>query len=98
MRATITRTGGLAGVDDYLGTVDTNAIPPEHAARVRHAAEDLMNRKGRAGDIGADLYEYRVELTTEHGQQTVQITDVGDPEEPSDPALAELVRAVRRIA
>lgn len=98
MRATITRTGGLAGRDDHVGSVDTDAISPERAARVRQAAEDLLNRKGEAGEIGADLYEYRIDLTTEHGQQTLQITDLGDPEEPRDPALAELIRAVKDAA
>lgn len=98
MRATITRTGGLAGREDYVGSVDTDAIAPERAARVRQAAEVLMNRKGEVGEIGADLYEYRIDLTTEHGQHTLQIADLGDPEEPLDPALAELIRAARHAA
>lgn len=99
MKVTITRSGGFAGITgEELGAVDTESLQQEDAARIRNAADDLVRREGQAGDVGTDLYEYRIHLETEQGTRTLRITDRGEPEDPVDPALAELVRAVRRLS
>jgi hypothetical protein len=99
MKVRITRSGGFAGTaGEELGAVDTDALHGEDAARIREAADDLVRREGESGDVGTDLYEYRVDLETEGGTHTLNITDRGEPEDPVDPALAELLRAVRRLS
>jgi hypothetical protein len=87
----ITMSGGLAGIEQ-TGVIDTESLPSDAAARIEGAVEALSSRGPESGEIGADLFEYRVQVTGDQGERTFVVTDLGEPEGPQDPALAELIR------
>jgi len=91
MHIAITVSGGLAGIE-RTGVIDTEALTAEAAARIERAVETLSSRGAASGEIGADLFEYRISVTDDQGERNFMISDFGEPEGPRDPALAELVK------
>jgi hypothetical protein len=87
----ITVTGGLAGIE-RTGAIDTESLPADAAARIEGAVEALSSRGPESGEIGADLFEYRIHVTGDQGERNLVVTDLGEPEGPQDPALAELIQ------
>jgi hypothetical protein len=85
--------GGLAGEEVLLRDVQTSALPPEQAARVEDAI-GAFERGEVAGDVGADMFEYRIEVTSDEGERTFRVADTGDPAAVSTPALQELLEAL----
>lgn len=91
MKVKVTWSGGYAGQGGEVGAVDTSAIDADEAARLEEVIEDLAaNPDG--GEIGADLYEYRIEVTTDQGVRTFTVSDPGDPQQPMDSRLTQLLR------
>lgn len=95
MLLTFRRTGGFAGIQVDLGTVDTSDLVGE-ARRV--FVDRLQNLKRLAvtpAAPGADHFRYEVDIQ-ERGQpaQTLIVTDEGDPELPTMRALASLMESL----
>ena len=91
MHITVTVSGGLAGIE-RTGVIETESLPADAAARIEGAVEALSSRGSASGEIGADLFEYRIHVTGDQGERNFLVTDLGEPEGPQDPALAELIQ------
>jgi hypothetical protein len=93
MRVTVSRTGGYAGVDEELGTIVTESLSAEEAARVERTVDALA--EAGPSEVGADLFQYRIDIMTDEGERSLSFADAGDPGAPANPALAELIRLAR---
>lgn len=93
MRIQVRYGGGLAGEEVLLRDVDTSALPPEQAVRIEDAIRALATEEG-TGDVGADMFEYRVEVASDEGERTYRVADAGDPAAVSTPALQQLLQAL----
>jgi hypothetical protein len=85
--------GGLAGEEVLLRDVETSALAPEQAVRVEDAI-GAFERGEVTGDVGADMFEYRIEVTSDEGERTFRVADAADPTAVSTPALQELLQAL----
>ena len=92
----IRRSGGLAGTDEALGTIDTRALPADEAARVTRTLDRLADVVARPGDYaGADTYRYDVEIRDGPGSERVlTVLHTGEPDTPLPRPLEELLKAV----
>jgi hypothetical protein len=79
VRISVRRSGGFAGIDEEVGSVDTATLP----SAIRDEVESLVQEAGffalpRAveGEVGADQFRYAV--TVEDGGRTHTVTFVGD--------------------
>jgi hypothetical protein len=92
----VTRSGGLAGTVEHLGTVDTLQVGTEEAERV----SSLLPAVARAAHVaqqevvGADLMQYEVDVEDDGRQERFVVPYEGDATS-LPPALAELLRLVR---
>jgi hypothetical protein len=78
MEITVTRSGGIAGVNEQLGPVNTTRLEPERAAEVEHLLEqskffDLPEHlpTGR----GFDLFYYRMTVRSDGRDHSVSFDD-----------------------
>jgi Emfourin len=90
----VRRSGGFAGIEEEIGSVDTEALP----AGTRDEVESLVRDAGFfslpstvEGDVGADQFRY--EVTVEDGGRAHTVAFVGD-EGPEVAALRRIVHAV----
>lgn len=91
MLLTLRKTGGFAGFQEVLGTVDSRTLGGE-AQRVLAAQLKVLEQQPPA-EPGADRFRYEVEvLETGRPSRVLTITDEGDPESPGMKALAVLGR------
>jgi len=96
MKVTIQRTGGFAGLQEALASVDTAQMPAAEARRIEElvakaAFFDLPAIVG--GHIkGADVYRLRVTITDESRHHSVEFPDHDSPE------LVSLRALVRSLA
>lgn len=96
MKIAIQRTGGFAGLQEELVSVDTAQLPPAEARRI----EELVGNAGffglptaLGGEItGADLFQLRITVTDGARRHTVEFPDHESPE------LAPLRALVRSLA
>lgn len=92
----IRRSGGFAGIEEKLASLDTNMLP-------KAAADELLALVARLSawcarqreSIGADRISYQVGIVEPRaGSRTLTVIDEGDPD---DPAM-KLVRAILDLA
>ncbi len=96
MKIAIQRTGGFAGLQEELASVDTAQMPPEDGRRI----EQLVGKTAffslpttLGGEIkGADLYHLRITITDGSRRHSVEFPDHDSPE------LAPLRALVRSLA
>lgn len=95
MILTFRRTGGFAGLDEALGTVDTSGLGGEGQSAFAAQLRDLTRLTAAPASPGADRFRYEVDIQ-EQGQppRTLVIVDEGDPEIPGLRALAALMQTV----
>lgn len=93
MRIQVRYGGGFAGEEVLLRDVDTSSLPPEEAARIEEALSALERGEGET-EVGADMFEYRIDLQHEGDQRTLRVADVGAPDSVSTPALQELLQSL----
>lgn len=67
MRVRIEQSGGLAGITQRLGTIDTESLPLDRARAVEQAVAQLA---GEPEEIGADIPTYHVIVTDDGGERT----------------------------
>lgn len=93
MTLTFRRTGGFAGIQEVLGTVDTAGLGGEAQRTLAAQLLDLTRLAAAPASPGADRFRYEVDIQ-EPGQapRTLVILDEGDPELPGPRALAALMR------
>jgi hypothetical protein len=93
MRVRVTWSGGYAGATGNAVTADEGP-GTDRAGKLSQLVEDLASGTSE-GSIGADLYDYTIEVTTDRGTRTFKVTDPGDPEHVENPGLAELLSMTR---
>jgi len=93
MRVRVTWSGGYAGATGSAVTADEGP-GADRAGKLPQLVEDLASGTSQ-GSIGADLYDYTIEVTTDRGTRTFKVTDPGDPEHVENPGLAELLSMTR---
>ena len=94
----ISRSGGFAGIEEELGTINTGILQEEAAARAENSVAELMHVLDETGaypPVGADMFRYEIGITDEEGRhQKLTLVDEGDPESPSMRALYQLLNAL----
>ncbi len=92
----IRRSGGFAGIEEDLGTIDSAALGAQTASRVADSVAELTRMQAEGtGPVGADLFRYEIEIQDDQGRRhQVVVMDEGDPTMPSTPALRTLLDAV----
>jgi len=85
VKATIRRSGGLAGLQQHLVSFDTQQLPPGAARSLSSHLQQLTTLLA-AGEpeVGADLLKYELEISGEPGQpeKVLTVIDTADPEDP----------------
>jgi hypothetical protein len=72
VRVRIEQAGGLAGVVQQLGTIDTELLPLDRASAVEQAVAELGREPA---EIGADIPTYRVTVTDDGRERTYTCTE-----------------------
>lgn len=67
MIITVRQTGGYAGIDQPIGTVDTALLEPRAAAAVRARVAELTEEAERGQPVGADMFRFEVDVVEEGG-------------------------------
>jgi emfourin len=93
MRISVRRSGGFAGIEEQLGSVDTaelDASARERLERLVDEADFFAAPAVVEGDLGADQFRY--EITVEEGGRSHTVTYVGEGGRAADmKRLAEAV-------
>ncbi len=71
MRVRIEQAGGLAGIVQDLGTIDTAPLPTDRARAVEQAVAGLSREPQ---EIGADIPSYRITVTEDAHERTYTYT------------------------
>jgi emfourin len=93
MRIDVRRSGGFAGIDEEVGSVDTASLAPDTRDELERlvAESDFFALPAAVeGEVGADQYRY--EVTVDDGGRAHTVTFVGD-EGPQVAALRRIVAA-----
>lgn len=95
MILTIRRSGGFAGLEELLGTVDAARLDPAARQKVSAQLENLADLTSGHEPIGADGYRYEVDIQGPgQAHQLLALDDEGDPEHPAFRALRALMRTL----
>lgn len=94
MILTLRRTGGFAGIQETLGTLDTASLGGE-AQRAFAARLKELEQLAALPAHGADQFHYELDIR-EPGQapRTLTIVDEGDPDLPAMRALSALMETL----
>lgn len=85
----ISRSGGFAGIEEKLGSIDTQDLEGPSVENVKLWLTDLNEEQ--LGADGADTYRYEIAIEDDAGDEhTLVIGGGGDPGAPSPDALREL--------
>ena len=85
----ISRSGGFAGIEEDIGSINTASLDEASVAKVKHWLTDLNQQQQNAE--GADMYRYEIAIHDDAGEDsTLVISGGGDPGRPSPDALREL--------
>ncbi len=82
MRVVLERSGGFAGISRTT-SISTDQMPVEEAQKVA----DLVEAAGffelpsviRSSEPGADRFQYKITVESEHGTHTVQVDEAAVP-------------------
>jgi len=82
MRVVLERSGGFAGISRTL-SISSDELPAEEAQKVA----DLVEAAGffglpsiiRSTEPGADRFQYKITVESEHGSHTVQVDEAAVP-------------------
>jgi len=86
----ISRSGGFAGIEEDLGSINTASLDGASVAKVKHLLTDL-NQQQQQNAEGADMYSYEIAIKDDAGEgRRLVIGGGGDPGRPSPDALREL--------
>jgi hypothetical protein len=95
MLISITRTGGFAGVTENVATADTAALSTEAATILTEMVHAMsffsLPQQIGGGDIGADLFFYKVTVTDGSKNHTVTFSDTKSSENASLHNLLEAI-------
>jgi hypothetical protein len=93
MRISVRRSGGFAGIEEEVGSIDTASLAPDTRDEVEalvRQADFFALPAAVEGEVGADQFRY--EVTVEDGGRAHTVTFVGD-EGPQVAALRRIVGA-----
>ena len=89
------QSGGFAGGEPIqLGRLDTSQLPPVQQKRAEQLAQAIENPATSTVPIGADMVEYRIEVSDDGDQRTIVVADDMNPENPLLQSVHELLELV----
>lgn len=96
MKVDIKRTGGFAGLNQPLVSVDLETLPKATAEKIEQQIGDLASLVARGqGAVGADHLQYEVQLTDASGPtRKIVVLDEGAPDAPAMRRLNALLEAL----
>ncbi len=95
MILTVRRTGGFAGIQESLGTMDTAFLGGEAQQCLVARLTELEQLASQATLPGADQFRYEVDIRENAKPlRTLVILDEGDPARPAQRALAALMETL----
>lgn len=80
MNIQVKQSGGFAGVDVDLASVDTERLDPPAAAEAEHIARQFRDLAGSSPPVGADLLTYHITISGGGQDGFYEIADSGGPE------------------
>jgi hypothetical protein len=91
----ISRSGGFAGIEESIGTINTSNLQEKVAARVEDSVAEvsrLLNETEGYSPVGSDMLQYEVEITDARGvPQKLVLVDEGDDQSPIMKAFYQLL-------
>jgi hypothetical protein len=97
VRISVRRSGGFAGIEEHVGSVDTAALDAEARGRLEslvHEADFFTVPAVVEGEVGADQFRYEIEVDDGGRSRTVAFTGESGPAA----ALKRLADAVAAAA
>jgi hypothetical protein len=98
MKINVKRTGGYAGLEEELASVDTSRLEPGAARRVEQLLDGagFFDLPAAAADdaVGADMFRYEVTASDGGRQNTVSFSEGS----PSAAPLLGLVEELKRLS
>src|SRR5437899_8556537 len=93
MIITIKRSGGYAGVEQVLATVDSSKLTSERDARVQSLIARLSGLLANRGvGEGADRFQYEVTVTGNgEGTKSMTVIDEGNPQDAAIQIVTQLI-------
>ncbi|TMQ89203.1 hypothetical protein ETD83_39045 [Actinomadura soli] len=94
MRVKVERTGGFAGLETLVALYDIADLPAGRAERVREALDALaaaQDRGDEGGDIGADLFVYRITVQDERGGGETRVYEVREDPTADDSSVLDVL-------
>ena len=85
MTLRIKRTGGYAGIEENLASIDVSSLPEPAANQIRQQVTQLSALTAQRPErVGADQFRYEIEIA-EPGStaRTINVIDEGNPDEPA---------------
>jgi hypothetical protein len=82
MRISVRRSGGFAGIDEQVGTVETTALDPAARERLETLVRDadfFSLPAAVEGDVGADQFRYEISVDDGGRSRTVAFTGESGP-------------------
>jgi emfourin len=93
MRLTIKKTGGFAGVEQTLASLDTERMPKASADQLRKHVEEISTLATQASkSVGVDQFHYEITVM-EPGlaPRALTLVDEGNPNHPAMEHVAALL-------
>ena len=82
MRVSLERSGGFAGIT-RTHSISSDELPPEEAQKVANLVEQAgffeLPPVIRSTEPGADRFQYKVTVESEHGSHTVHVDEAAVP-------------------
>jgi len=98
MKINVKRTGGYAGLEEELVSVDTSRLEPDAARRVEQLISDAgffeLPAEDTGDAVGADMYRYTV-TASDGGQRNTVSFSQGSP---SAAPLLALIEELKRLS
>ncbi len=95
MTITIKKTGGFAGIEESIGSIDTADLAPEQSARVRETVVALEQLHASGNQpIGADFMRYEIDVRDGDDTHHLVFVDDADPDSPYRRPLEALLEEV----
>ncbi len=92
----VRQTGGLAGVEQELGSIDTGGLDEGDATRLRVCIAELTSlHDEQEPPVGADMFRYEIEICHDGGERRELVfTHEGDPERPLPQPLLDMLNVL----
>ena len=98
MIISVSRSGGFAGIEEELGTIDTDSMTGSVAESIKNNIAEMTKIITEAGGqsiFGTDMFSYEIKIVDDQGERhSLQIIDDGDPDSRLTTTLYELLEVL----